>query len=110
LDKNLVISNTKGFDVVKMSDIILCQADGYCTNFIIRGKTRISSSRNLKYYEELLPTTSFMRVHHSYIINIECVTGYSNQEVIVLTEENSCPVSASHKQEFLKMFKNGRKF
>lgn len=108
-DKNLVISNSKGFDVIKISDIILCQADGYCTNFFIKGKIKITSARNLKFYEELLPKSFFMRIHHSYIINIEHVTGYSNQEVILLAEDNICSLSNAHKTEFLKIFKNGNR-
>ncbi|MGM0407719.1 MAG: LytR/AlgR family response regulator transcription factor [Bacteroidota bacterium] len=102
---NLVIYHRKGFDVVKLSDIIYCEANSYCTNFYISGKKIICSSRNLKYYEELLPSGQFMRVHNSFIVNIQHVEGYSNHEEILLSENLRCSLSGSHKHAFLHLFK-----
>ncbi|WP_372947836.1 LytR/AlgR family response regulator transcription factor [Mariniphaga sp.] len=102
---NLVIYHRKGFDVVKLSDIIYCEASTYCTNFYISGNKTICSSRNLKYYEELLPSGQFMRVHHSFIINIQHVAGYSNHEEIMLSENLRCSLSGSHKHDFLHLFR-----
>lgn len=102
---NLVIHHRKGFDVVKLSDIIYCEANSYCTNFYISGKKIICSSRNLKYYEELLPSVQFMRVHNSFIVNIQHVEGYSNHEEILLSENLRCSLSGSHKHEFLHLFR-----
>ncbi len=76
---NLVIASTKGFSVIKITDLIMCEADGYCTNFYLSGKEKITSSKNLKHYEGLLMDHPFMRVHHSNIVNINHVKGYSHQ-------------------------------
>src|SRR5690606_12472270 len=43
---DMVIFHRKGFDVIKLSDIIYCEANTYCTNFYISGKKTIYSSRN----------------------------------------------------------------
>lgn len=102
---SFVIFHRKGFDVVKFSDIIYCEANAYCTNFYISGNKTICSSRNLKYYEELLPSSQFMRVHHSYIINIHHVVGYTNHEEILLAENLRCSLSGSHKHSFLQLFR-----
>jgi two-component system LytT family response regulator len=104
-NRKLAISSTKGFDLVRISDIILCEADGPCTRFHLSGKKKIVSSHLLKYYEELLPHEQFMRVHHSYIINKEMVKSYTHQGEIILTDETRCPLSTKKKGEFLKMFK-----
>lgn len=101
----LIIADSKGFKVVKTSEIILCEADGYCTQFHITGNSILSSSHNLKYYEDLLPSVDFMRVHNSYIINIHHVTGYSHSEEILLSENKKCPLSHSNKKNFLLLFK-----
>lgn len=100
--KNLVISDSKGFTVVKTSEIIMCEADGFCTHFFLTGNQKITSSKILKHYEEILCETRFMRVHHSYIVNIEHVKGYTNQGMIHMSEELSCPLSTSHKSTFLR--------
>jgi two-component system, LytTR family, response regulator len=102
---NLVISNSKGFTILKTSDIIYCEADGYCTRFYLSGKSKVSSSRNLKFYEELLPANKFIRTHHSCIVNLSHVKGYSHQEEILLTDGLKCPLSSGKKHTFIGIFK-----
>ncbi len=104
--ENLVIPDTKGFTVVKTSDIIMCEADGYCTRFSLVGKVKISSSRNLKFYEDLLPANLFVRTHHSYLVNIQHVKSYSHNEEIMLTDGLKCALSSANKHLFIDLFKN----
>ena len=103
--ENLVISDSKGFTVVKTDDIILCEADGYCTRFHLTGNQRIISSRNLKYYEEILPGKKFTRTHHSFIVNVAHVKGYSHQGEIQLTDGIKCALSTGNKLTFIGLFK-----
>jgi two-component system LytT family response regulator len=103
--KKLIIPNLKGFIALNPSNIILCEADGYCTNFFLTGGSKTSSSYNLKYYEELLPSDQFLRVHNSYIINLNHLTGYTNLGEILLSEGVKCSLGASRKPAFLKILK-----
>jgi two-component system LytT family response regulator len=105
--KKIVISNAHGFIVVNTADIIMCKADTYCTNFTLTKKRIIKSSHNLRYYEELLPDNNFIRVHNSFIVNIEHIKSYSNHGFIHLTDSNKCALSTSRKPDFLKKFKRG---
>ena len=107
--KTLVIHHQKGFDVIRTSDIILCKADGYCTNFFLSENIKICSSKSLKYYQEILPDNQFMRVHNSYIINMSHVKGYAFNGEILLSENQSCFLSSGHKQSFLRNFKGNSK-
>lgn len=100
----LVIPHLKGFHVLKISDIILCKADGYCTNFILTGKRKIVSSKNLKQYEDLLNSHNFIRVHHSYIVNIKHICSYSKEGEIFLTEKNIAYLGYAYKNGFMKLF------
>jgi two-component system LytT family response regulator len=106
LAKTLVVCNPKGFTVLKTDEIIYLEADAYCTNFYLLGNTKISSSRNLKFYGELLPSSNFMRVHHSFIVNLNHVKGYGSHEEILLADNLSCTLSAAHKATFLNYFKH----
>ena len=106
LQKTLVVYNSKGFTVLKTDEIIYLEADGYCTNFYLAGKIKMSSSRNLKFYCDLLPTATFMRVHHSFIVNLNHVSGYNCQEEILLTDNLSCSLSIAHKTQFMGYFKH----
>jgi two-component system LytT family response regulator len=103
----LVIPNLKGFEVLKIHEIIMCQAEGYCTNFYITGDRKIVSSKNLKHFDSLLEDHNFIRVHHSYLININHVSSYTRQGEILLTEGNKSYLGDSYKNDFINLF--GRK-
>jgi len=100
----LVIPNIKGFVVLKIPEIILCQADGYCTNFFLTGSRKIISSKNLKHFLDLLSDHNFIRIHHSYIINLDHVTAYNRQGEIELSEGLTAHLSDSYKGEFVNRF------
>ena len=100
----LVIPHLKGFEVLKIPEIIMCQADGYCTNFYLMGNKKIVSSRNLKHYNELLEDHGFIRIHHSYLININHVSGYSRQGEVFLSEDNKAFLGDSYRNLFIKRF------
>lgn len=100
----LVIPSTKGFSVIKISDIIMCEAEGYCTHFYLTGKEKITSSKNLKHYEELLGGKNMMRVHHSNLVNLSHVKGYCHVGEISLSENLCCPLGNNYKSRFLEVF------
>jgi two-component system LytT family response regulator len=102
--ETLVIPHLKGFEVLKIPEIIMCQADGYCTNFFLTGKRKIVSSRNLKHFNELLEDHGFIRIHHSYLININHVGGYSRQGEVFLSEDNKAFLGDSYRNLFIKRF------
>jgi len=106
--RKIIIPNLKGFTAINPSDIILCEADGYCTNFFLSGRSKTSSSYHLKFYEELLPSSNFLRIHKSYIINTDHVIGYTNNGEIMLSEGITCALSDSRKHTFLKIFRHLR--
>ena len=100
----LIISNLKGFEVLKVNEIIMCQADGYCTNFHLEGNRKVVSSKNLKHFDGLLEDQNFMRVHHSYMVNLDHVTGYTRQGEILLSDGQKAFLGDSYKAEFTKRF------
>jgi two-component system, LytTR family, response regulator len=104
--QTITIHHLKGFDVLKIKDIIMCKGDGYCTNFTLTGKRKFVSSKNLKYYENLLAEHNFIRVHHSFLINLNHVCSYTRQGEIELTEMNMASLGDSNKKTFLRLLSN----
>lgn len=104
LMRTLVIPHLKGFDVLKISEIIMCMADGYCTNFFVSGNRKYTSSRNLKHFVEMLEELNIIRVHHSYLVNLNHVLSYSRQGEILLAEGHKAYLGDSYKNYFIKMF------
>lgn len=100
----IVVSNIKGFDVLKIREIIMCKADGYCTNFFMEGKKKVISSKNLKQYEDLLAEHNIIRVHHSYLVNLIHVQKFTRQGEIILSENNKASLGDSFRNAFLGRF------
>jgi two-component system, LytTR family, response regulator len=100
--QTLVIPHSKGFDILKISEIIMCMADGYCTNFYVTDKRKYTSSKNLKHFDEMLEELNIIRVHHSYLVNINHVLSFSRQGEIFLSEGHKAYLGDSYKNFFIK--------
>ena len=104
----IIVSNIKGFEVLKISEIIMCKADGYCTNFYLMGNRKVQSSKNLKQYEDMLSEHNIIRVHHSYLVNISHIQSFTRQGEILLSEKHKASLGDSFRNNFMSVF-NGRK-
>jgi two-component system LytT family response regulator len=103
--QSISIPNRDGFDIIKLKDIIMCEADGYNTYFYLIDKRKIRSSKNMKHYENILKDFGFLRVHHSWLVNLIFIESYSNQEEILLYDKYRCPLGHVYKQAFLEKLK-----
>jgi two-component system, LytTR family, response regulator len=106
IQHTITIPHLKGFEVLKINEIIMCKADGYCTNFHLTNSRKVVSSKNLKYYEGLLTEHKFLRVHHSFLVNLDYVCSYNKQGEIELAEGNRASLGDSNKKMFLKLMSN----
>jgi len=88
--------------VINISDIIMCQADGYMTHFYLLGKNKVSSTKTLKHYEEVFDH-QVIRVHRSYLVNLTHVKGYTNVGEVLLADNLSCPLGDTYKHQFLEV-------
>jgi two-component system, LytTR family, response regulator len=100
----IIVPNVKGFEVLKINEIVMCKADGYITIFHLTGNRKVNSSKNLKQYESQLTEMGFKRVHNSYLINMHHLVSYSKQGEITMTENNIAFLGNRFKNDFLKLF------
>ena len=92
-----------GFIRAKISDIVYCEADAnYSTVFLSNGE-KVVTSKNLKEYEKVLPTSNFFRIHHKHIINTDYITEYLKGKggQVVLQNQFVLDVSVRRKSELL---------
>jgi two-component system, LytTR family, response regulator len=100
----IVVSNVKGYEVLKTNEIIMCKADGYCTIFYLTGDRKVNSSRNLKQFEKQIMEHGFIRVHNSFLVNLHHVKSFTKQGEIMLTENNKAFLGDTYKVQFLNLF------
>ncbi len=106
----VVADARKGNIVIRVRDIVYCQADGNTTDlFVLKEKktTRITASRTLKDIEEELPVALFCRCHHSFLVNLSCVDRYEKtgrNGVIHLQNGAEAYISVAKMEDFEKRF------
>lgn len=80
-----------------------CKSDGNYTEIVTKEGEKTVISKKLKFMENLLPSQIFFRVHNSYIINMNRIKEYHRPDnLVVLHNDVSIPVSRSKKVEFLQ--------
>jgi len=99
----LALSTSKGIQFVKTEDILYCKGDGAYTYFFLKNGERITTSKNLKEYENKLSEYNFFRSHKSYLINLSEIKTYIRGEGshAVMTNGDNVGVSKRRKDEFL---------
>lgn len=104
--KKLVIAHMEGFDVVPLSDVVWLQGDGNCTHIHLFDGKRITASRTLGTYEELLLDYGFFRIHQSTIINLSHVKAYHREGggFVEMADGHEAKLSRHRKAEFMKRF------
>lgn len=102
-NEQIALASSEGFVFVKVKDIIYCKGDGAYTYFYIKDTPRITVSKNLKEFEELLKEQSFFRVHKSYLINLNEMKKYVRGDggYVVMTNGDNVDVSKRKKESFL---------
>ena len=103
----LAVPTSEGFEFVPVEKLIYCEANDNYTHFNIAGSKKIIVSRTLKEIEEQLqPFRHFVRVHHSFVVNLDQVVKYIRGEGghLIMTDGSAVAVSRSRKESLLKMF------
>jgi two-component system LytT family response regulator len=103
----IAVPIAEGFELVKADDIITCEADNNYTYLHLKNKRKITACRTLKEVEEQLESfSSFIRVHHSYIVNLNEVTKYVRGDggYLTMSDGSMVDVSRSRKTALLKFF------
>jgi len=94
----IFIKNRGEFTKLLKQDIFYFEAyDFYCFAHTPSGKTLVS--KTLKYVEENLNDSTFLRVHRSYIVNINRIEGL--HEGYVTVNKQHIPVSKTNKEKLL---------
>ena len=100
----IAIPTMEGLQMVLVENIIRCEADRNYTGLFLKNKEKITASRNLKDLEEMLEDYSFIRVHHSHLVNLNEVEKYIRGEggYLLMSDKSTVDVSRSRKEILLK--------
>lgn len=103
----LCIPFSKGFQVVDIQKIIYIEADGNYSNFHFTDRPVVCASKTIHEYESLLDDCNFLRIHKSYVINLDHMTNYIKGEGgnVIMTGGKEIEVSRRKKEVLLRKMK-----
>ena len=102
--KKIAVPTSDGFELIPADQVVRCEADDNYTHLFLKDKNKIVACRTLKEMEEqLLDFNFFVRVHHSYLVNLNEVTKYVRGEggAVLLSNGEEVEVSRRKKDFFL---------
>ncbi|NER09473.1 two component transcriptional regulator, LytTR family [Muriicola jejuensis] len=101
----ITLPQQDGFQVLDVSEILYCKADDNYTEIHLPGR-KILVSKTLKYFEEALADFPFVRIHKSFLVNINEVVRYKKGKggSVLLSNGKELMVSASRKKILLSHY------
>jgi two-component system LytT family response regulator len=102
-ERRLALPVADGLELVAVDEILYCESESNYTTIHLVNKKRLVISRTLKQFEDLLDGDSFVRVHHSHLINVRFVRKYIRGEggEVIMTDGTNVAVSRRKKQELM---------
>lgn len=100
--KKICLATADRIEFVRVEDIIMCEANGSYTNVYLKDHRKILVSKHLKEYETLLADERFMRVHNSFLINLNEVKQFVKSEggYILMNDNRQVSISPKRRDEF----------
>ena len=107
-EKKIVLKDSESIYFVKVADIVHCKAEGPYTEFYLIPQQKITISKSLKEYEELLEPYGFIRTHHSHLVNIKRVVRFDKADggSLLLENKQTVPVSQRKRDQILELLNN----
>lgn len=102
-EMRLCLPTIKGFMILKLDEIIYCEAErSYSVFHLVDGKS-VTVSKPLFDYDNILKGTSFLRVHKSFLINLHHIKEYQRGEggLVIMSDNTEIEVSRRKKEQFL---------
>lgn len=103
----VAIPSTEGFELVAIDEIIYVEASDNYTHLVLKNKRKIVARRTLKEIEDQLEDVKFLlRVHNSFLVNLNEVTKYVRGDggYLVMSNGSNVSVSRSRKEVLMKLF------
>jgi two-component system LytT family response regulator len=103
----VAVASLEKIELIPMTEIIFCKADGKYTVFVLSNGNKIMSSRNLGEYSSILDNSYFFRIHNSYIINLRHISKILKKDGYFCELSNGAilPVAKRRQDDFNKFIK-----
>ncbi len=95
-DPKIILKTLNNQFIISISKIIRCESEGAYTKFYMADK-ELLTSKNLKYYDEILSEHKFIRTHQSHLINSSHMLRINTKGFVEMKDKSQIPISARKK-------------
>ena len=101
--KKIALAEANEIHYVLIDDIIFCKSDNSYTTFHLTGNKKITVSKPISEYENILEHYGFVRTHQSYLINKNRIVSFRREEGgYLLMEDNHQAMVSKQRKHLLK--------
>lgn len=104
-NNKILVNSKKSIESIDLDDVVSLESKSNYTQIYLSDSKFTLASKTLKEFETYLCNTNlnFMRVHHSYIINLDKVSRFVKvTDTIVMTDDQKIPLAKSRKSQFFE--------
>lgn len=107
-ERKIVLKELDAIHIVKVKDLVMCEASGIYTTFYINNNKQIVVSKNLKEYEDILEPYGFLRVHNSFLVNASKIEKFEKTDggFIIMEGGQKVPVSQRKRENVINYIKS----
>lgn len=108
--RRIALPTMEGLQLIPLDTIISCASSSNYTILSLKENQKMIVSRTLKEIEEMLEEHTFLRVHHSYLVNLNEIRKYIRGEggSLIMSDGSMIDVSRSKKELLLKKLQPGK--
>jgi len=101
----MVVNSSNEIHFIAIDKIIRLEAEKNYTDIYFADGEKITSSKTLKYYEDLLPLHIFYRIHQKHLVNIYFIKKFLKEDggYVLLTDQSKLAVSRRKKEGLLNI-------
>ncbi|MCB9293180.1 MAG: response regulator transcription factor [Lewinellaceae bacterium] len=105
--ERIVLNSSEGMHFIELEDIVRLNSDVNYTTFYLASGERITVTKTIKTFEELLPNDSFFRPHQSHIVNLNYVTKILREDggYALMKDGSKVSISRNKKEAFIEALK-----
>ena len=101
----MAIQDNEGLHLLDIKKIIRVEADGNYSVFYCDNEQKHVSSKTLKFYENKLPASQFIRVHNSHLVNKDHIISFIKSEFLIMKDGKQVPTSRGIRKELKELLK-----
>jgi len=100
----IALPSMEGLQMIPVDSIISCESDDNYTELKLKNGKKLLVTKSLKDLEESLEAYSFIRVHRSYVVNLNEIEKYIKGEggYLIMSDGTTIDVARTKKEGLLK--------